>query len=173
MYARPVVAIAGGGATTNGTAHALGGVGAVALVNAGNGYTFPTVDFDLPDAPDGIQAQAHVICKEVACKPAKAGATVTITGVVVDDPGSGYTAAPDIVIRDGTQFDPIAHDPGTFTEATRDDHAEAPVGRGRHPGAGYTSAPTVTIGDAAATKGTGALATATTNFGDDQRVSSS
>ena len=28
----------------------------------GEGYSFPTVDFDLPDDPNGVQAQGHAMC---------------------------------------------------------------------------------------------------------------
>ena len=53
------VTITGGGATTDATATAFGGVDAVTLGNPGSGYTFPTVDFDLPDDPNGTIARAH------------------------------------------------------------------------------------------------------------------
>ena len=116
-YTKPSVTISGGGATTDATAHVLGGVDAVTLSEFGSGYTFPTVDFDLPDDPGGVQASGHVTCVETDCKPANAGDTVTITGLAIDNAGSGYFSAPNVVIRDGTQFDPINHDPATFTEA--------------------------------------------------------
>ena len=59
----------------------------------------PTVDFDLPDDPNGVEPGAM---------PMLTRTPVTITGVVVDSPGSGYAAAPKAVIRDGTIFDPVA-----------------------------------------------------------------
>ena len=114
-YVKSSVAITGGGANSAATAHALGGVEAVTLNQAPYaGYTFPTVDFDLPDDPNGIQAKGHAVCAapQTDCKPATAGGTVTVTGVVVDTPGSGYTSAPGVAVLDGTQFDPINHDPG-------------------------------------------------------------
>ena len=83
---------------TNATATAFGGVDAVTLVDAGSGYTFPTVDFDLPDDPNGVQASAHATFDTT---------TGAITAVVVDNPGSGYSSVPSVVIRDGTLFDPI------------------------------------------------------------------
>ena len=73
---------------------------------AGTGYSFPTVDIDYPDGPDGVQATAHAVCVEANCAPATDGATVTITDIVVDNPGSGYSTAPNVVIRDGTLADP-------------------------------------------------------------------
>ena len=89
-YVKPSVSIDGGGPRTAAAAHALGGVDAVTLDKAQyGGYTFPTVGFDLPDDPSGIQAKGHATCLEVDCKPASAGGTVTVTGVVVDDPGIG------------------------------------------------------------------------------------
>ncbi len=70
----------------------------ITLVTAGSGYTMPTVDFDLPDDPNGTIAKAHVDWDPV---------TGVISDVVVDDPGSGYSFAPNVVIRDGTQFEPL------------------------------------------------------------------
>ncbi len=32
------------------------------LTTPGDGYSFPTVDFDLPDDPNGVQAQGHAVC---------------------------------------------------------------------------------------------------------------
>ncbi len=61
-YTAPSVTITGGGATTDATAHALGGVDGVTLSVEGAAYSFPTVDFDLPDDPAGIQAQGHATC---------------------------------------------------------------------------------------------------------------
>ena len=57
-YKSPVVTISGGGATTDATATAYGGVDSITLQNAGTGYQFPTVDFDMPDDPNGVKAQA-------------------------------------------------------------------------------------------------------------------
>jgi hypothetical protein len=115
-YVKPAVTVTGGGASADATGHAVGGVDAVVLDDPAGyaGYTFPTVDFDLPDEPDGIQARGHATCLEADCRPATPGGTVTVTGVVVDDPGSGYRSAPGVAVLDGTQFDPVNHDPGTF-----------------------------------------------------------
>jgi len=133
---------------TGATATAFGGVDAVNLINPGSGYTMPTVDFDLPDAPDGVQAKAHALLD----------ANGGIGSVVIDNPGSGYLQAPNVVIRDGTLFDPIVAGPGfaaadavatlTIQSITVDSF-----------GAGYTAAPTVTIADATGA-GSGATATA-------------
>lgn len=93
-YTAPVVTFSG---NNGAAATAYGGVEAnIAVTNGGNGYTFPTVDFDLPDGPNGVQAQGH--------------AEMTggiITAIIVDNAGSGYSTAPNVVIRDGTLFDPI------------------------------------------------------------------
>jgi len=135
---------------TNATATAYGGVDAVNLVAPGSGYTFPTVDFDLPDAPDGVQAKAHAEFDQI---------TGAITAVVVDNPGSGYSSAPNVVIRDGTLFDPINNGgSGAIATATLSISAVSVDTFGE----GYTSAPTVTISDPT---GTGATATATVNAG--------
>ena len=144
-YKKPAVSITGGGATTAATATAYGGVDAVTLANAGSGYTGPTVDFDMPDDPNGTQAKAHADFDAV---------TGAITGVFIDHPGSGYSSAPGVVIRDGTLMDPIAGGVGASATATINVLSVALDTFG----AGYTSAPTVTIFDSI---GAGAGATAT------------
>ncbi|MHB8789567.1 MAG: multicopper oxidase domain-containing protein [Desulfobulbaceae bacterium] len=150
-YTAPLVAISGGGATTDATATVYGGVDAVTLTNGGAGYTFPTVDFDMPDNPDGVPAVAH----------AEMDANGVITAIVVDDPGSGYSFAPNVVIRDGTLYDPIIGGTGATATATL---LVQTVALNTY-GAGYTSAPTVTITDTAPGTGAGAMATATTDAG--------
>ena len=136
---------------TNATATAYGGVDSVSLVVPGSGYTMPTVDFDLPDAPDGVQARAH----------AELNATTgEITAIIVDDPGSGYSTAPKVIVRDGTLFDPI--NGGLGAEATATLSIQQVVLDTY--GAGYISAPTVTFGDLSGA-GTGAAATAFTDYG--------
>ena len=117
-YSSPAVTISGGGATSDATGIVYGGVDLVTITNGGYGYTMPTVEFDLPDAPDGVTAKAH----------AEMDANGTITAVVVDDPGSGYRQAPNVAIHNGTLFDPIALNPGgTLAEAAHDFHGH--VGR--------------------------------------------
>ena len=58
----------------------------------------------MPDSPDGVKAVAHAECDgfDGAC-----GAAGTITAIVVDQPGSGYSVAPNVVIRNGTLYDPL------------------------------------------------------------------
>jgi len=160
-FTAPVVAITGGGATTDATAIAYGGVDAVTLVTPGSGYTFPTVDFDLPDDPNGVQAKGHVVCAEVDCIPVAPNTTVTITSVFVDQPGSGYASAPNVVIRDGTLFDPI-NNGGSGATATPTLLIQSVVLNTF--GVGYTSAPNVSITDSIGT-GTGASAAAVTDVG--------
>lgn len=165
-YVKPSVTISGGGATTDATAHAIGGVNAVTLISPGSGYTFPTVSFDLPSDPNGLPAQAHVTCVETNCQPATAGGTVTITGVVVDSPGSGYTTAPNIAILDGTQFDPVAHNPSVnpLTSAIAATTLTIQSVVVDTFGAGYTSVPTTAISDLVGA-GSNAIATAQTDIG--------
>jgi FtsP/CotA-like multicopper oxidase with cupredoxin domain len=151
-YVSPVVAIWGGGATTDATATAYGGVDAVELTAPGGGYTFPTVDFDLPDGPDGVPARAHADFDP---------GTGAITAIVVDQPGSGYSTAPEVVIRDGTLFDPI-NNGGYGAMATATLIVQS-VGLYTF-GSGYTSVPSVDIADSEG-DGAGASATAVTDFG--------
>ncbi len=132
------------------TATAYGGVDAVALGSGGSGYTMPTVDFDLPDGPDGVQAQAHANFDP---------ATGAITAVVVDQPGSGYSFPPKVVIRDGTLFDPINNGGSGATATATLKILSVTLDTF---GAGYTSAPSVVINDPT---GTGASATASVNAG--------
>ena len=106
-YTAPSVVITGGGASIDATATASGGVDVVALTNPGDGYTMPLVDFDFPSDPNGTIAKAHVVCVETDCIPVAPATTVTIAGIVVDDPGSGYTVAPNVVIRDGPIYAPL------------------------------------------------------------------
>jgi FtsP/CotA-like multicopper oxidase with cupredoxin domain len=151
-YTTPQVTITGGGATVDATATAYGGVDAVALTSPGtSGYQFPTVDFDSPDGADGVKPVAHAVTD----------ANGTITSIVVDSPGSGYSFAPNVVIRDGTIYDPInnggsgATGSATLTIQT--------VALNTY-GVGYTSAPAVVVTDATGI-GAGALASAVTDAG--------
>ncbi|MFT3891906.1 MAG: hypothetical protein QM730_09760 [Anaerolineales bacterium] len=151
-YTMPVASVSGGGATTDATVIAYGGVDAVNLVAPGSGYTMPTVDFDLPDDPNGVTAKAH----------AEYNATTgEITAIVVDNPGSGYATAPKVVIRDGTLFDPI-NNGGAGAEASATLSIQS-IALDTF-GAGYTSVPDVFIADMNGT-GSGAEATASTDFG--------
>ena len=100
-YTAPNVTIAGGCLPTGSceaTATAYGFVDTLTLDTPGNSYTNPTVDFDLPDAPNGVQAKAHVEFDSTSG---------VITAIILDNPGSGYASAPNVVIRDGTISDPI------------------------------------------------------------------
>ncbi len=164
-YTKPAVAFTGGGGT-GAAATAYGGVDAVQLVDAGTGYTFPTVAFDLPDDPNGVQAQGHADCVEANCQPTNPGDTVNILGVTVDDPGSGYSSAPGVAILDGTQFDPVTHDPTgpPFLEATVTSTLSVQSVTVDTFGTGYTAAPTVDITDPTGT-GSGATATASIDVG--------
>jgi FtsP/CotA-like multicopper oxidase with cupredoxin domain len=149
-YASPALTITGGGATTDATAIVYGGVDAVTLVDGGSAYTMPTVDFDHPDAPDGVTAKAH----------AEMDANGTITAVVVDDPGSGYLTAPGVAIHNGTVYDPIA---GASLATASTTLKVTSVVMDTF-GAGYLSAPTLTFSDLNGL-GSGADATAVLNNG--------
>ena len=97
-YSQPVVSVSGGGATVDATATAYGHIDSLTLNQVGQGYTMPTVDFDMPADPNGRIAKAHVIWDPN---------TGEVTDIVLDDPGSGYDRAPQVVIRDGTLYSPI------------------------------------------------------------------
>ena len=152
------VAVTAGATQATGTVY--GGVDAVTLTDPGSGYTMPTVDFDLPDDPNGVTATGHVTCVETDCIAPVPGDPITIASVVVDNPGSGYATAPNVVIRNGTLFDPIAGaTPATATATLTIQSVVLDTY-----GAGYTTAPDVTFGDANGT-GTGATGTAVTQVG--------
>ena len=153
------VAVTGGGGT-GAAVSATGGVDSVAIVDGGTAYTMPTVDFDLPADPNGTQARGHVPMKANGDAVDGMNAQGTVTAVVIDDPGSGYTQAPDVAIHNGTLMDPISGaTPATVTSTlklsglTVDDI-----------GTGYTGSPTVTVTDPTGT-GTGATAHAVTDSG--------
>jgi FtsP/CotA-like multicopper oxidase with cupredoxin domain len=155
-YSAPAVAITDGGAVTAATGTVYGGVDAAALI-AGvdyNGYTMPVVEFGLPNDPAGIRATGHATCVEaVDCAPG-GGGLVTVNGILVDNPGSGYSAAPTVTIRDGTADAPVSNLQNAATATL----AIQTVVLNTF-GSGYTSAPTVTFSDTGL--GSGAAATAT------------
>lgn len=135
-------------------ATASGGVDAVTITDGGSGYTMPTVDFDLPDDPNGTVAKGHV-------DPADLAADGSVTKVTVDDPGSGYTSAPGVAIHNGTLADPI---PGA-TEAKVSSSLKLVALTVDTIGSGYTGTPDVTITDPTGKGGAGAAANAVTDAG--------
>jgi FtsP/CotA-like multicopper oxidase with cupredoxin domain len=143
-YTAPSVVISGGGSTTDANGTAYGGVDAVVVTNPGLGYTFPTVEFGLPNDPNGVRATGH----------ATMNANGSITAVIVDNAGAGYSAAPGVIIHNGTPADPIA---GATLATATSTLAIQKVALNSF-GSGYTSAPNVTFNDAT---GSGAEATAT------------
>ncbi len=144
-YTDPSVTFSGNGGAA---ATAYGGVEGVFVANGGSGYTMPVVDFDLPNGPGGVQAKGHALMD----------ANGTVTAVVVDSPGSGYSTAPGVAVRNGTVFDPIAG--ATLAQATTTLTMQS-VEMDAF-GAGYKNAPTVTISDPT---GAGATATAVLDNG--------
>ena len=155
-YTDPKVTITGGSSKKNSAAAATayGGVDAITIDDPGFGYIAPMVDFDLPSNPDGVKAMAHV----------DIDGNGSVTAVYIDNPGSGYSSAPNVVIRDGSIFEPIQHDPGTFSAATAASTLSIQsVGMDSF-GTGFKSAPGVTITDANGS-GSGATATATVTSG--------
>lgn len=132
------------------SATAYGGVDVVEIIDGGSGYVMPTVEFDLPDAEDGVIAKAHAEMDENG----------TITAIIVDDPGSGYLAAPGVAVHNGTIFDPISG----ATLATVSSTLKVTSITLDAYGSGYVSAPSVVIEDAGG-NGSGASATASASFG--------
>ncbi len=152
-YTKPVVAITGGGATTDATATAFGGVDAVTLAERRQRLHVPDRRLRPARRPERRRRPGRTPTRTP--RPARSPA------IVVDDPGSGYSAAPNVVIRDGTLFDPIA----TAAPAPRYGHARRSRASRSTPSAPATRPlPTVTITDPTGT-GAGATATAATDAG--------
>jgi FtsP/CotA-like multicopper oxidase with cupredoxin domain len=152
-YTKPTVTFTANGSGAGATGTAYGGVDHVNVTVGGKGYTMPTVDFDLPDSPTGTQAKGH----------AAMDSNGTITGVVVDDPGSGYAGAPGVEILDGTRFDPVTHpDPAAFDPAKATTTLTIQSIVVDTSGSSYSRAPSVAISDPT---GTGATATAAIDNG--------
>ena len=177
-YTKPNVvfgAVTPGGATTQATGTAFGGVDGLTITNLGSvaGYHLPTVSFDMPDDPNGTIAEGRVICPTMTngqCVNPNPGGTlgvVTITGIEVTNPGSGYSAAPGVAIIDGTQFEPAPSQPGDplLVPAVVASTISVDSVRVDTFGVGYTSAPDVDIQDAGGTPTTPAVATAVTTAG--------
>ncbi|MEV7237671.1 multicopper oxidase domain-containing protein [Streptomyces sp. NPDC051020] len=143
-----------GGSGSGAAATAFGGVDAVTITDGGSGYTMPTVDFDLPDDPNGTVAKGHV-------DPGDLAADGSVTKVTVDDPGSGYSSAPGVVIRNGTLADPISG----ATPAKVSSSLKLVALTVDKIGSGYTGTPDVTVTDPTGKGGTGATAKAVTDIG--------
>ena len=149
-YSAPSATISGGGATTDATATVYGGVDAVVVTDPGLGYTFPTVEFGLPDLPiinGGVRATGH----------ATIDANGSINGLFIDTPGFGYSAAPTVTIHNGTVDTPDPFLPGGFPAVATSTLLVQSVVVNTF-GGGYTSVPSVVISDTGA--GSGAAATA-------------
>jgi hypothetical protein len=147
------------------TGIAYGGVDVVAISDGGWGYTMPTVDFDLPDAPDGVIARAHIATVALdGFDGMDANGTILPNGVIVDEPGSGYVTAPGVAIHNGTLFDPISLNPGGSLAAATTTLKVTSVTMDSF-GSGYVSAPMVTFSDVIGGAGAGASATAFVDFG--------
>jgi FtsP/CotA-like multicopper oxidase with cupredoxin domain len=150
-YSAPSIAISGGGATSDAVATIYGGVDAVAVSNPGSGYTFPVVEFGLPNSSTGSVATGH----------ATMNANGSIKAVIVDYPGSGYSAAPTVTIHNGAIGSPDPFQTGGSEAMATSTLALQSVGLTGF-GSGYTSAPTVLISDTGAGSGASATAAFTT-----------
>jgi hypothetical protein len=121
----------------------------------------PTVEFDLPDALDGVPAKGHVASVALGDPfDGMVDGSILPDGVIVDEPGSGYLTAPGIAIHDCTLFDPLAG----ATLATASTTLKVTSVTLDSFGSGYVSAPMVTFSDATGT-GSGAAATAFVDVG--------
>lgn len=162
-YSAFEVKLTGGGGGTGATATGSGKVDSVDITDGGSGYTMPTVDINLPDDPNGTPARGHVPMIANGDTEEGMDANGTITKVVIDEPGSGYATAPDIVIRNGTIFDPVNLPDGGKVATATTTLALSSVDVADF-GTGFTISPSVTITDPKGS-GTGASAKAVTNFG--------
>jgi FtsP/CotA-like multicopper oxidase with cupredoxin domain len=146
----------------NAEAMAYGGVDAVVVSDGGWGYSMPTVEFDLPDAPDGVTAKAHVasIALGDSFDGMDANGMILPNGIIVDEPGSGYRHAPNVAIHNGTLFDPIS---GATPASALTTLKVTSVAMDEY-GSGYVSAPMVTFSDASGS-GSGAAGTALVDVG--------
>lgn len=156
------VSLTGGGGS-GATMTADGGVDSVRITNGGRGYTMPTVEFALPDDPNGKVAKGHVPNMTLDGRDGL-DANGTVTEVVVDEPGSGYYSPPDIAIHNGTVMDPVNF-PANGGPATATTLLTLTGITAVNAGSGYTSAPTVSVSDTVDNGGTGATATAFTDAG--------
>ncbi|MBI5353042.1 MAG: multicopper oxidase domain-containing protein [Chloroflexi bacterium] len=144
-YLTPTVTISGGtpSAGYDATALASGGVDYVELVSGGSDYLIePVVVFDIPDLPNGVRAEGVANMNEFG----------VVTDVTVTNPGSGYSFAPGVTIKDGGG---IATNPAVVTATISVDMIDIVDGS-----AGYASTPDVFITDSTGF-GDGASATAT------------
>jgi phage tail sheath protein FI len=117
----------------NSVATLSGGLGTLAVNNAGSGYTStaaaPAVTVAAPDIAGGTQATATVTLSGG-----------TITAVAVTSGGAGYGSAPTVTIT------PAAGDTGSGAEATATVTSNVITGIViTAPGSGYKAAPTVTL----------------------------
>ena len=142
---------------TGATVVASGGVDTVTVADGGAGYTMPTVLFDLPDDPSGSRAVGHVEQSDLL--------NGVVQRITVDDPGSGYTAAPGLRVLDGTLSDPISGSTPATASSTLRLLGLTPD----QPGSNYTSA-TLVVTDPTGS-GTGATGTVGTDVGSIASVS--
>ena len=159
-YKSPKVGFTGGGGS-GATATAYGAVDNVTVTNGGSGYTIPTVAFDLPDNPNGDQATGHIA--SIAAGDAFDGmvnGVILPNGVIVDDPGSGYSTAPGVAILNGTQWDPVPKDPTNSPDATATSSFTILSIEMDTFGSNYNTPPNVTIDDPVQGGGGGSGATA-------------
>ena len=145
----------------NASATAYGGVDAVTVTDGGSAYTMPTVEFGMPNDSNGTRATGHVATLVAdGFDGMNASGSILPNGVIVDNPGSGYSTAPVVAIHNGTVADPI---PGATLATATATLAIQTVALTSF-GSGYLSAPTVQINDTTGS-GSGAHATATTSGG--------
>ena len=92
-FTTPIVTLTGGNPTIRATAQASGGVDNVTVIYGGLGYDLNAyVEFTLPELPTGVRAAGSLVID----------GSGTITGVTVDNPGSGYTSAPGVSVIEPT-----------------------------------------------------------------------
>jgi hypothetical protein len=130
-----------------------GSVRSVTVVNQGTGYyvSTPTVTFDLPPEPPFGSGQVVKQATGIAIRNTSSNA---IEQILIQDPGAGYTSAPNITITGGgtNGATPVAPNLATATATIQTSFVS--YFRKVSGGSGYTQAPQVQI------TGTGTNATA-------------
>ena len=141
-----------------------------ALTQPSPGYSFPNVDFDLPDDPNGIQATGSCAVRRAPDRlyAGRGGQHGNRDRHPSRSAGLRVHLGAWLAVFDGTQFNPVTHNTPGWTMATGTATLQIASIVVDTPGTGYTSTPTVAIADTPPqgfASGHGAVATAQTDQG--------